>query len=112
MCGHVLTQGVDLRRRRRRPDPRLPAGPPRVPGHGLGALTCTRSSGNPVDVRAPALPVAGEMGAYVGAGWRVPELLDQLRVTGALYFDSVSQGRGRPAHDSSLILGSPIRGSG
>jgi len=71
-----------------------------------------RSSGNPVDVCGPALPVAREIGAYVGAGWRVPELLDQLRVTGALYFYSVSQGRGRPAHDSSLILGSPIRGSG
>ncbi|RSM71526.1 monooxygenase [Actinoplanes sp. ATCC 53533] len=31
--------------------------------------------------------------AYTGAGWRVPELLDQLRKTEDLYFDSVSQVR-------------------
>lgn len=31
--------------------------------------------------------------AYAGAGWRVPELLDQLRRTDELYFDSVSQVR-------------------
>ena len=28
--------------------------------------------------------------AYAGAGWRVPQLLDQLRVTDDLYFDAVS----------------------
>lgn len=31
--------------------------------------------------------------AYRGAGWMVPELLERLRVTGDLYFDSVSQVR-------------------
>lgn len=31
--------------------------------------------------------------AYAGAGWRVPELLDRLRETSDLYFDSVSQVR-------------------
>jgi 2-polyprenyl-6-methoxyphenol hydroxylase-like FAD-dependent oxidoreductase len=31
--------------------------------------------------------------AYPGAGWRVPELLDRLRDTEDLYFDSVSQVR-------------------
>jgi 2-polyprenyl-6-methoxyphenol hydroxylase-like FAD-dependent oxidoreductase len=31
--------------------------------------------------------------AYAGAGWRVPELLEQLQATPDLYFDSVSQVR-------------------
>ena len=31
--------------------------------------------------------------AYAGAGWRVPELLEGLRATGDLYFDSVSEVR-------------------
>jgi 2-polyprenyl-6-methoxyphenol hydroxylase-like FAD-dependent oxidoreductase len=30
-------------------------------------------------------------GAYAGAGWRVPELLDRVRVADDLYFDSVSR---------------------
>lgn len=31
------------------------------------------------------------LGAYAGAGWRVPELLDRVRLAEDLYFDSVSK---------------------
>ena len=67
MVGGMTTTRADLRRRRRRPDPRLLAGPARVPATVVERSPGLRSSGNPVDVRGPALPVAERDGHHARA---------------------------------------------
>lgn len=62
-------------------------------GKPLAAFIFRSPERNDFDYRDPAQHKRMIAEAYTGDGWRVPELLEQVRDTDDLYFDAVSQVR-------------------
>ncbi|MEU4248794.1 FAD-dependent monooxygenase [Amycolatopsis sp. NPDC026612] len=73
-------------------------------GHGIAAFMFRGDAVPGFDHRDTALHRRMLADAYAGAGWRVPELLDQVRSADDLYFDSVSRVRMDGWHSGRIVL--------